>query len=103
MKKIIISAALFLASTTGLLAQFTQGNLVVYQVGDGTATLGSTATATFLKEYTTAGVATFSLSIPTTGGARLTNSGSATSEGFISRSLNQQYILLGGYDGAVGT
>ena len=102
MKKIFTSIFVLIAASTTMLAQFTQGNLVVYQVGDGTAALGSTATAAFLKEYSTAGVATFSVAIPTTGGARLTNSGSATSEGYINRSTNGQYILVGGYDAAVG-
>jgi len=36
-------------------AAFTPGNLVVYQVGDGSAVLSSAGTAIFVNEYTPAG------------------------------------------------
>src|ERR1700748_948366 len=100
MKKIIISAALFLASTTGLLAQFTPGNVVVLQAGDGSIPLASTGNAIVLKEFaTTGGAPTYSLAIPTTTvtGSPLVVSGSATSEGTLSRSADGRFLVFGGY------
>ncbi len=87
-------------------AAFTPGNLVIYRIGDGSATLASPATPAFLDEYTTAGVLVQSIALPTTvNGAnkRATGSGTATSEGLISRSVDGQYLVAVGYDAAVGT
>jgi DNA/RNA endonuclease G (NUC1) len=87
-------------------APFTNGNVVIYRVGDGTAALTSNATAVFLDEYTPAGALVQSIALPTAvSGAnrRLTASGTSTSEGFVSRSGNDQYLIFAGYDAAVGT
>lgn len=88
---------------TNINAQFTAGNLVVYQIGDGSGTLTSAATAIFLKEVTTAGVSGITVNMPTSGGTRLTSSGSATSDGQITRSADGQYLVIAGYDAALGT
>src|SRR3954471_6125404 len=80
---------------------FTLGNLVVYRVGDGSAALGSGATAVFLDEYTTAGALVQSIPMPTTVNGvqkRLTASGSATTEGFLTQSADGRFIVLTGYD-----
>jgi hypothetical protein len=88
-------------------APFTRGNLVVVQVGDGSAALSSAATPVFLAEYRTDG--TFLpplLPLPTAvsgDNRRLTNSGTATSEGYLSLSIDGRYLLQTGYDAAVGT
>mgnify|MGYP006872362497 CR=1 FL=1 len=87
-------------------ASFTKGNIVVVQVGDGTASLSGNGTATFLKEYTTSGTAVQSISLPTTiNGAnkRLVLSGTATSEGALARSVDFKYLTVAGYDAEVGT
>lgn len=87
-------------------APFASGNLVVYRVGDGSAALGSGGTAVFLDEYTPSGTLVQSIPMPTAvNGAnrRLVASGTATSEGFLSRSADGQYVVLAGYDAAVGT
>ncbi|MGZ3863890.1 MAG: T9SS type A sorting domain-containing protein [Bacteroidia bacterium] len=91
-----------LAFTNSVKAQFTQGNIVVYQIGDGSSALSSSSAPTFLKEYTTAGAAGISVAMPTTGGARLTTSGSATTEGLITLSVGGQFIIVPGYDAATG-
>jgi hypothetical protein len=85
-------------------AQFTAGDLVVLRVGDGSGALGNAATPDFLDEYTTTGtfVKTIAIDASTTG-SRLTNSGSASSEGFVHRSVNGRYLTFGGYDAASGT
>lgn len=85
---------------------FGPGNLVVYRVGDGAAVLGSTATAVFIDEYTTTGTLVQSIPMPTTvvgANKRLTASGSATSEGLLTRSTDKRYLLLTGYDAALAT
>jgi len=85
---------------------FTPGNLVVYRVGTGSGALSSNATAVFLDEYTPSGVLVQSIPLPTTvigSQKRLTASGAATSEGFLTRSTDGQYLVLTGYDANTGT
>jgi len=87
-------------------AGFTAGNIVVYRVGDGSAALGATATAVFLDEYTPAGVLVQSIPMPTAvvgSNRRLTASGSATTEGFLTLTSNGQYLAVPGYDAPLGT
>jgi DNA/RNA endonuclease G (NUC1) len=87
-------------------AAFTPGNVVVYRVGDGAAALGSTATAVFLDEYTPTGTFVQSVAMPTAvagSNRRLTASGTATNEGFLTLSTDGQYLALTGYDAALGT
>jgi hypothetical protein len=84
-------------------AQFTAGRLVVLQVGDGSAALTNAANPVFLKEFTTAGAAGVTVTVPITGAERLTVSGTSTSDGQITLSQNGQYISVAGYDAAVGT
>jgi hypothetical protein len=72
-------------------AAFTPGDIVVYQVGTGAAALTSAATATFLDEYSPTGTLVQSIPLPTAvSGSQLplTNSGTATSEGQLSLSVN---------------
>src|SRR3954470_22424952 len=100
------AVTLALLPTVRATGGFTLGNLVVYRVGDGAAVLGSGATTVFLDEYTTAGVLVQSIPMPTAvSGAnkRLTASGSATTEGFLTQSADGRYIVLTGYDAAPGT
>src|SRR4051812_10816411 len=88
-----------------LLAAFTPGDLVVLQVGSGSGGLSSSTTPVFLKEFSPAGSSVQSLPLPTTvsGSNRaLTLVGNDITEGALSRSLNSQYLTLGGYDSAVG-
>jgi hypothetical protein len=76
----------------------------IYRVGDGTATLANTGNAVFLDEYTPAGVLVRSIAMPTTaasGTNPLVASGTATSEGLISRSADGHFILLTGYAAAL--
>lgn len=87
-------------------AAFTAGNLVVMRFGDGSAALSNVATAAFLDEYTTAGTPVQSVAIRTTASGSnraLTVSGTATSEGLITRSTDGRYLVFPGYDAAVGT
>jgi hypothetical protein len=94
------------AATPASADPFTPGNLVVLTVGDTTLNVGSSsATAVSLREYTTSGsfvassLVTFNSG---TSGTRLTQSGSRSLEGSLSRSADGQYLTLVGYDAARG-
>ncbi|MES1164157.1 MAG: hypothetical protein ABUR63_00250, partial [Verrucomicrobiota bacterium] len=83
-------------------------DVVIYRVGDGSAALTSAATLVFLDEYSPSGALVRSVPLPgtangTTQPHRLTASGSATSEGLITRSVDGHYVLATGYDTAAGT
>jgi len=108
MKKILGTLAIVILGgiVTTLAAPFTPGNLVVYRVGDGAATLTSAATPVFLDEYTTVGSLMQSIPLPTAvsgSNRRLTASGSSTSEGLMTLSVNGQFLMIPGYDADVGT
>jgi hypothetical protein len=94
------------ATSLASAASITPGNLVVVRIGDGSATLTSAATAVFLDEYTPAGVYVQTIALPTAANGaqkQLTNSGVATSEGFLNLSIDGQYLMNAGYGTAVGT
>ena len=103
-KTITSLAALFSASLSVAQAQFTAGDLVVLQVGNGSATLTSAGTPIFLDDFSTSpSDLVSSLSIPSTGADALVNSGTATSEGELSLSANGEDIVLAGYNTSAGT
>lgn len=86
-------------------AQITPGNLIVTRSGDGAAALSNASTAAFLDEYTPAGVFVQTIALPTAAsGANLpvTYSGTATSEGFLSQSVDGRYLIGVGYGTAPG-
>ncbi|HEU4889242.1 MAG TPA: ExeM/NucH family extracellular endonuclease, partial [Thermoanaerobaculia bacterium] len=86
-------------------APFTAGNLVIYRVHNGVGAIPGTGTAIFLDEYTTGGILVQSIAVPTTTvGAqrRVVCSGTATTEGFLNRSTDGQYVVFSGYDAALG-
>ena len=94
-----------LLESRALLA-FTAGNIAVYRVGTGTGTLSSAATAAFIDEYSPSGTLVSSTPMPTAVDGfnrRLTNSGTATSEGALSLSTDGRYLTVAGYDAATGT
>src|SRR5882724_11589061 len=87
-------------------AGFSQGNVVVYRVGDGTATLSANAAPVFLDEYTPTGSLVQSIALspaPAAPNRQLTASGSATTEGFLTLSADGRFIVFTGYDAAAGT
>lgn len=104
MPRLSVFALIAFSSTAS--AQFVPGNLAVYRVGDGSATLSSAATAAFVEQFNTTGIGQApinTIAISTTGANRLVNSGSATSEGFLTRSTDGLLLTFGGYDAALGT
>ena len=83
-------------------------DFLVVRVGDGTAALTSAATAAFLerRKLSDGSLVGTALALPTTvsGTNRiLTMGGSSTGEGGLSRSVDGRYLLVAGYDAAVGT
>lgn len=78
-------------------AQFTAGNLVVLQAGDGTTALVNTGNKILLREFDLQGLATFSVAVPTAAAGPLLISGSASSEGALSLSANGKYLVFAGY------
>lgn len=87
-------------------ASFTAGDIAIYRVGTGSGALSSTAAAVFIDEYTTSGSFVQSIAMPTLlSGANfaLTASGSATSEGLLTRSADGKSLVLTGYSSAAGT
>ena len=86
-------------------AAFTAGNVVVYRVGSGSGSLVNTGSAVFMDEYTSAGALVQSVALPTSASgsnAPLIASGTATSEGLLSRSADGQYLVATGYGRAIG-
>lgn len=101
-----IAVAFTLLTGAAQAATFTGGNLAVCRVGTGAAALNGNATAVFIDEYTPAGGLVQSIAMPVADDGPnqiLTASGTATSECFITRSQNARYLVITGYDAAVGT
>lgn len=85
---------------------FTPGNLVIYRVGDGSTGLTSSGTKVFLDEYSPAGNLVQSIEMPSTATApnyALLANGTSSAEGFLTRSTDGQYLLLGGYNTTIGS
>jgi len=103
---LVIPAAIGLAALPARAAGFTAGNLVVVRVGTGVTALSNAATQVFLDEYSPSGSLVQSVPMPATVSGeqrRLTMSGSATSEGALSLSMDGHYVTLAGYDADPGT
>jgi hypothetical protein len=81
-------------------------DLVVYRVGDGASSLVNTGNPVFVDEYTSAGVLVRSIPMPLAvngNNHRLVASGTATSEGLLTRSVDGHFVLLTGYDAPLPT
>jgi uncharacterized repeat protein (TIGR01451 family) len=81
-------------------ASFTPDNVVVYRIGTGTGSLLNTGNPVFLDEYTPTGTLVQSVAFPAVvAGAQkqLVASGTSTSEGLLSRSVDGKFILAPGY------
>ncbi|HEX8913800.1 MAG TPA: PEP-CTERM sorting domain-containing protein [Humisphaera sp.] len=100
------AAATAACDAPALAAPITAGNLVVYRVGDGSAALTNAGTAVFLDEYTATGTLVQSIALPTAANGSnlpLVASGTATSEGLLTRSADGRFIVLAGYGTTAGT
>lgn len=101
----------FMLSLTGMAqVPFTPGNIVVQRLGDGSVALTSGVTSAwpvFLDEYTPAGILVQSIAMPTAvngSNQRLTDwAAGGSAGGWLTLSANGQYLVLAGYNAAVGT
>ncbi len=104
MTKIYLIFTLAILSGTAISAQqsFTTGNLVVYKVNTNPEdTLSSAGFPVSIDEYTTTGTFVKSHLMPVTvngSNRRIIASGSATSEGQLTRSVDKKFLLIPGYD-----
>ena len=102
---IVVSLGLVIVAAPMWAAAFSPGDLVVYRVGTGSGNLVSTGNAVFLDEYTPTGTLVQSVPMPTSAnGANypLIASGTAQTEGLLTRSADGQYLLLTGYGTTTG-
>lgn len=105
----VVMAAGLVAATVGQAAPFVGGGVVVSLVGDGTTsiTTGTVAVPVTLTEYTTAGSLTGgSVTLPTVdSGSNYAIAGSmtATSYGFLKRSVDGNYLTIPGANIPAGT
>ncbi len=86
-------------------ASFTAGSFVALRSGDGVATLVNTGNAVFLDEISPSGTLLRSLPLPTTASGAQRQcilSGTATSEGMLTRSGDGSKLLLGCYGRDLG-
>ncbi len=84
-----------IAITVNPAANFTAGRLVVVQTSGTVSANGSAIT---LKEFTTTGTAGAVISLPSTGSTPIQiAAGSSGSEGFLTKSLDGSFLVLGGY------
>ena len=77
---------------------FTAGNLAVLRIGDGSETLGSSGNSLFIDQFTTNGTLAGSIAIPDNAANALVVSGSASSEGALTRSADGRLLVIGGYN-----
>lgn len=101
----LVASLITLVAAPALAAPFTAGTLVVERMGDGSTTLSSTSTAIAVLEVTTSGSLAQTISFPTTGPNQQSDSGSATSNGYLNTYFSGTvgYVSVPGYNNAVGT
>src|SRR5579862_4584452 len=80
-------------------AQFyTPGHLAVLRAGNGAQPLTSTGNSLFDDQYTEAGALVNVTVLPDTGAQALLESGTASSEGGLTRSLDNSLLVVAGYN-----
>ena len=99
---LLLTLVAMVALSVGVKAQFTQGNLVVLQQGNG-ETLSLNGNVVVLNEYTKTGASKNTIVIPSTGSSSLIQLGLSSSEGAISLSADGRYAIIAGYNTALNT
>jgi hypothetical protein len=79
-------------------APFIAGNLAVLRLGNGTELLGSSGNSVFIDQFTTNGTLAGSIAIPDNDTNALLISGSASSEGALTRSPDGRLLIFAGYN-----
>ncbi|MFZ4400137.1 MAG: T9SS type A sorting domain-containing protein [Bacteroidales bacterium] len=96
-KLILLISFIFISNTIKVRAQFTNGNLIVLKVGNGTDTLINLGNACYLQEYSTSGTLVNTIPLAVSGANPVCISGSATSEGQLSRSPDGSLLSFAAY------
>ena len=86
------------SAAIGQAQSFAPGNLAVLRVGDGSQTLANTGNSVFIDQYTPAGALSNSIALPDSATNALLVSGSASSEGGLTRSLDRTQLVIAGYN-----
>ncbi|MBI1322574.1 PEP-CTERM sorting domain-containing protein [bacterium] len=97
-------ACCFGLASTGAMASaadLVPGNLVVERIGNGTTALSGSSAAVAVQEFTTSGTLVQTLTTQFTGSELLTDSGSATSNGYLNSYGG--YLAVPGLNVAAGT
>lgn len=105
MKRIFTLLFTVLSITAIAQTPFLPTSVVVYRVGDGAAPLRGVSTKVFLDEYSPTGTLIQSIGLPTAAsGANLalTATGSSSSEGLMTLSVDGKYLVFGGYNTDTG-
>ena len=111
LRRCVLALPVAAVSTVALAAgagatSLTPGDVVIYRVGSGSEALTSSATSAYLDEFEAGGSLAATLPLPTsTNGSNkpLVASGSAGSEGLLTLSSNDNFLLATGYGASVGT
>lgn len=102
-RKILCPAALVAAAIAAVFtgnsqaSSFTQGNIVVERLGDGTQTLGTGGNTIFFDEYTPSGTLVQSIAIPDTGVSALIEAGTGATTGGVTLSADGRLLCFPGY------
>lgn len=112
MKRTFLLLCMLAVAKLGLAQNFTEGNLIIYRLGlaDGSSPINSTTSAVpiFLEEYSISGAVPSliqSVALPTittAGNKRIVAVGNATVEGLMTLSADGRYLVIPGYDQALG-
>ena len=78
--------------------QFIPGNLAVLRVGDGVESLSSHGNSIYIDQFTTNGALVSSVAVPDHATNSLLTSGSASSEGALTRSADGRLLVIAGYN-----
>jgi hypothetical protein len=95
-KRALVTKNSYAGSSTS--SPFVAGNLAVLRVGDGSQTLKSSGNSVFIDQFTTGGALVGSIAIPDNATNALLISGSATSEGALTRSADGRLLEFAGYN-----
>jgi hypothetical protein len=91
----LVSRNGFAGSASG--TAFTADNLAVLRVGNGTETLASSGNSIFIDQFSTNGALVNSIALPDNATNALIVSGTANSEGALTRSADGRLLVIGGY------
>lgn len=102
---VVPALSVHLLATSAAAAPFTAGTVVVERIGDGTTTLSNASAAIAVLEVTTSGSLSQAITLDTTGSNQQSDSGSATSNGYLNTFFSGTvgYVSVPGLNLGTGT